>query len=176
MIKKLIFFVLSSFLVFSATMYYRLGAYKKVEIHVEERPAMYLLYKEHFGAYHKISEVISAVESWARTHRVPCEKTFGEYLDDPRNVEERRLRSIGGCLFNEPLKESSPFLSKTLPMQRFIVARFTGAPSLGPIKVYPKVEEYMKTNKILAPSSIFEIYEFSDPKNPITEYLFSWPK
>ena len=142
--KKILFFIVSSILVFATTVYYRLGAYKEVSIEVKQLPEFHLLYKEHFGAYHKISEIISTVEAWAKSNNYNCKKTFGEYLDDPRTIEERRLRSLGGCVLEIKPIADTPFTFKTIPTSRYIVAHFSGAPSLGPLKVYPKVEDYMK--------------------------------
>lgn len=176
MLKKIIFFVLSSFIVFAATIYYRLGAYKNVDISVEKLPPMHLLYKEHYGAYHKINTVISEVESWAVSHNVPCKKTFGEYLDDPRLVDERRLRSNGGCVLEIIPAEKTPFAIKTIESARYVVAHFTGAPSIGPLKVYPKVEEYFKSNRINMPTTVIEIYDVQNQSLPKTDYLFLWPE
>jgi AraC family transcriptional regulator len=165
--KKLIFFILSSVLVFAATVYYRLGAYKGVDIEVKKMDSLY---------YHKINDDILEVESWAHAHNLNCAKTFGEYLDDPRKVEERRLRSNGGCVLDNPLIGNSPYLYKKTEANRYIIAHFTGAPSIGPFKVYPKVEEFMLKKHIPMPAAVIEIYNIYDNEHSLTDYLFEWPE
>src|SRR4051812_32217239 len=81
-------------------MYMRLGMYKKVEFAVHDVGPYQTLFMQHIGPYYKIAEKIDTVESWAKSHNIACEKTFGEYLDDPKEVTEDRLQSHGGCLLS----------------------------------------------------------------------------
>lgn len=172
--KKLVFFLLSSLIIFAATVYYRLGAYKPVQIETRTYPELHLLYKEHLGAYHKINVVITEVEAWAATHNIPCSRTFGEYLDDPRQVDERRLRSFGGCVLNGPLAETiaTPISYKLVPSRQYVVAQFDGAASISPMKVYPKVEAYLSTHQLKMSDSVIEIYSIRGEREMSTEYLF----
>lgn len=177
--KKIIFFVFSSILVFTATLCVRLGGFKAVHIEISEYPELNLAYKEHIGPYHKIAQVITEVEAWAQTQHLPCAQTFGEYIDDPRVSDERRLRSNGGCLIDKASSRSldlntSNIKIKTVPAKKYILARFTGAPSIGPLKVYPKVEDYMLKHNLKRTGSVFEIYTIKSNSESTTEYLFSF--
>lgn len=179
--KKIIFFVLSSVFVFVITLLVRLGGFKTVEIKISEYPSLFMAYKDHLGPYHKIAQVIAEVEAWASTHHLNCPRTFGEYIDDPRTVDERRLRSNGGCLvdaafaLNLKTESTDPKIQlKTLPAKKYLVARFTGAPSIGPFKVYPKVEQYMQAHNLKPVGPVFEIYTIKNNSEAITEYLFSF--
>lgn len=158
------------------TLFFRLGAHKSPTIQQQKMGPYLFLYKEHFGPYHKINDVISEVENWAVKNNLDCQLTFGEYLDNPRTVDERRLRSYGGCIL-PPMTDTSalqntPYTYKQISEQDFVVAKFTGAPSLGPLKVYPKVEEYMRLNKIPMKNSVIEIYNIIDDRSSTTTYLF----
>jgi AraC family transcriptional regulator len=177
-IKKLLFFILSSALVFAATVYFRLGAYKPVKIEYSEYPELFLLYKEHMGPYHKINETIEQVEQFATLNHIPCLKTFGEYLDDPRQVEERRLRSNGGCVLNSTMVVDPALLKDTeikfkhIDRKKYVLATFDGAPSISPIKVYPKVENFISEHKLQNLGTTFEIYSILSSSEAHTEYLF----
>lgn len=178
--KKLVFFFFSSLIVFAVTIYFRLGGHKPVEIQIGESPEFFLIYKEHIGPYHKINDTIVSVETWAGLNRVPCKRTFGEYLDDPRLVDERRLRSNGGCIidgadsqFLSSLKLSDGVLSKVQPSRRAVIAKFSGAPSISPFKVYPKVEDFLQEKNLQSTGAVFEIYSFDSERSAATEYVFT---
>jgi effector-binding domain-containing protein len=170
--RKLLFFILSSVAVFAATVFFRLGGHKPVALNLEERTEMHFLYKEHFGAYHKINDVLTQVEAYAAKNNIPCPQTFGEYLDDPRMIEERRLRSNGGCVLTATAGASDGYLYKTIPARQWLVAKFEGAPSIGPMKVYPKAEEYMKEHGFKLSGPVIEVYTVKGAQEARTEYLF----
>lgn len=170
--KKLLLFILSSILVFAATLYYRLGAFKKVDIKYQEYPELHLLFKEHFGPYHKINDIIVEVETWAIGQNISCKKTFGEYFDDPRTVEERRLRSLAGCVLDSQTNGNNDIQYKYIPAKKYVVAKFDGAPSISPLKVYPKVENYIKEKNLSPVGPIIEIYTLINERSATTEYLF----
>jgi AraC family transcriptional regulator len=164
-------------MVFAATIYYRLGAYKPVVIEIKTYPALHLLYKEHLGPYHKINDVIVKVEAWSTTHNLHCPVTFGEYFDDPRSVEERRLRSNGGCILTDapqtPIEKSEEIFYRLQPEQKYLVATFEGAPSIGPMKVYPKVEDFLREHRMQKSGPVIEIYHIKNATEATTEYLFA---
>jgi hypothetical protein len=152
-----------------------LGAFKPVQISLGEEGPYNLVSKAHMGAYHKIVPVIEEVEKWVRSQGLPCRLSFGEYLDDPKKVEQERLRSNGGCLIDQPLGSPLPegFAQKTLPRQFFIKAHFEGSPAIGPYKVYLKAQDLMEEKGLLPNGPVYEIYEIIDPKKMKTTYLFS---
>src|SRR5438105_4312941 len=101
--KKLLFFVVSSVIVFAATVFFRLGAYKTVVVEIKEYPALNILFAQKIGPYNEIEKDLEQIEGWAGQHHLACSRTFGEFLDDPRTTDDRRLRSHVGCVLDSPL-------------------------------------------------------------------------
>lgn len=153
---------------------FRLGSFKPVEITEVNRPAMKVVYKAHVGAYHKIVPVIEEVEKWVKANGESCELSFGEYYDDPDEIAEDRLRSNGGCIVPEKPAKSLPdgFKYREVPAHFFVVAEFEGAPSIGPIKVYPRAERYIREHKFGQFGPIFEVYKLLPNEQVHTTYLF----
>jgi AraC family transcriptional regulator len=152
---------------------YYLGAFKSVEINQAQRPAMKMIYKDHTGPYHKIVSVIQEVESWAKSQKIDCTESFGEYIDDANMVEEPRLRSRGGCLVKEfPQSLPEGFKTREVPARAYVVAIFDGSPGIGPLKVYPKAEAYMKDHGLMMDGAVIEIYVIASEKAMTTTYLF----
>ncbi|AGH96046.1 GyrI-like domain-containing protein [Pseudobdellovibrio exovorus] len=161
------------------------GAFKSVTIQQDERGPYTIIYKSHVGPYHKIVANIQEVEKWAQENGLKCRLSFGEYFDDPSIVEEGRLNSRGGCLIDplveeenvtfEKLKTNLPegFQADEIPQTKAVVAIFSGAAGIGPLKVYPKAEDYIKEHRLQKKSSVIEIYEIFDKKSMQTTYI--WP-
>lgn len=151
-----------------------LGAFSSVEISREKRGPLHLVYKVHRGAYHKIVPTIEEVESWAKDQGYGCKRSFGQYLNRPVDVEEERLTSRGGCIIDAPLDDLPPdFENLRIPEQEFIVARFSGSPGIGPMKVYPKVYDWANERRIKLAAPVIEIYEILPEGEMHTQYLFS---
>lgn len=152
--------------------FFSLGFYKPVEITNIENVKMLLLALPHEGAYHKILPTIQKVEAWAKEHDIPCEKTFGEYIDDPREVDEVRLRSFGGCVVAQvPTNLQAPMQVREFSEPRVVLARFFGSPSIGPFKVYPKVEQWLQQNNWQTKGATLEIY-IPNETQFMTEFYF----
>jgi AraC family transcriptional regulator len=170
---KVIFFIISSLLVFATTMFFRIGGHKSVSLKEESRAEIYLLYQDHKGAYHKINDVIVRVEGIAAKNNLICDVTFGEYLDDPTTMEERHLRSRGGCLLKiKPDKIPEELNLDIKPAGSWLVGHFDGAPSVGPLKVYPKAFDWFTEKKLSPPAYILETYRVLGKNRMETEYLF----
>jgi AraC family transcriptional regulator len=176
-----VFLVFSCLLVFAITIFFRLGGHKEVTISEDPNPPqLVLLGAPHTGAYHKIVGVIEQVETWAREHHLPCTRSFGEYIDDPKTQDEARLRSIGGCVLDgvqsvtlsDPLPEG--FTVRPTPKRPVVTATFTGAPSIGPFKVYPKVEKYLEEKALVMDGPVIEIYSTPAQDEALTEYRFTF--
>ncbi|MBC7371114.1 MAG: GyrI-like domain-containing protein [Bdellovibrionaceae bacterium] len=158
-------------------MAYYLGAFKSVEINSASRPAMKMIYKEHVGSYHKIVAVIQEVETWAKSQGIDCTQSFGEYIDDANMVEEIRLRSRGGCIVREiPKTLPEGFKSQEIPERSYVTAIFEGSPGIGPVKVYPKAEVFMRENGLVMDGPVIEIYVIHSEKEMTTTYLFPLAK
>ncbi len=179
-----------------------LGVFKDVLIVEKSEGPFLAIYLEHRGAYHKIGDKIREVETWAKEQGVPCTLTFGEYIDDPRTIEEGRLTSFGGCIFPAPLENQDQpkkpdsntenkidtdisrinqlklppnFNKKYFPNKSYIQALFEGSPGIGPLVVYPKVEKYFTAHNLRKSGPVIEIYEIKDSHSKtgmITRYLF----
>jgi AraC family transcriptional regulator len=170
--KKLVFLVFTSAIVFCATIFFRLGGYKTIEVSIKPLPAMYLLYKEHLGPYHEIEATIEEIELWAKTHNISCTETFGKFIDDPRTTDERHLRAHVGCVSMTPLTDPGPYTVENLAAQNYVWAEFDGAPSIGPLKVYPKIHDFIASHHLKPSQSPIEIYIVKNGGQVITQYLF----
>lgn len=161
------------------------GFFKSVTVAVDQRGPYTLIYKDYQGAYYKIVPTIEEVEKWAKSQGLSCRLSFGMYLDNPEVVEEGRLRAKGGCLIDlqnpeeikkyESLKDKLPTDYKTeiFPETKSVVALFAGSPGIGPMRVYPKAYDFMKTGKLNPQGPVLEIYEIFDSKSMQTTYV--WP-
>lgn len=155
---------------------YHLGALKPVTIAEENRGPYIMLFKDFVGPYHKTVSVITEVETWALANNLDCRLSFGEYLNDPDKVEEDRLKSRGGCLVDKvPENLPKDFKLLDLPSRSYVTAVFEGSPGIGPIKVYPKVNEYMIAKGLKQNGAVIEIYEIhsrTKTSSMTTTYLF----
>lgn len=148
---------------------------------VTEGPAgpFRLIGKMHLGPYHKIVTVIQEVETWAKSLGIPCEKSFGWYIDDPKNNEEIRLQSRGGCVIPadvqlQALVLPEGFSEVTYPAGDFVIAEFEGSPGIGPFKAYPAAMEYIEKKRYAFQGwNVLEIYEIRSGVNEMkTTYYF----
>jgi AraC family transcriptional regulator len=174
--KYALLFIAVAILSFSLFLANYLGAFKGVEITEASQGPFSTVYLEHVGPYHKVNKVIEKVEKYMASQGAPCGRTFGEYMDDPQVVEEARLRSKVGCLVQAvPSNLPEDFKSGEIPARKYVVASFTGSPGIGPLKVYPRVNDFMLKNKLKQSGSVVEIYEIHSitQKNAMTTtYLF----
>lgn len=177
MVKGFVGTLLTAAIALFIYLYIYLGAYRGVEFKQESRAELHLLFKPHMGAYHQIGETFKEVEAYALKHKIDCSKTFGEYLDDPSSVDQDRLRSNIGCYISAPPTEAveAPFKYETRPARTYMVARFKGSPSIGPMKVYPKMREVFETARIKSDGAVIEVY-LVDGSEMTTEYLFPFAR
>jgi len=185
MLKHTVFAIGLGLLIFFLYLFQYTGAFKSVSVALDNRPALQILYKDYMGPYYKIVSTIEEVETFSKSKGLKCRLSFGEYFDNPDIVEEGRLRARGGCVMDPLVPEEAVQLEKikselpkdfkidTLPATRAVVALFTGAPGIGPLKVYPKAEKFIKEQNLTKKGSVIEIYEIFDQKSMQTTYL--WP-
>lgn len=151
-----------------------LGVFKPVTIEMGEYGPYKVIYKNHLGAYHKIVPVLDEVETWVKSQNEACGITFGEFLDNPKSVEQERLRSHAGCVVeNFPPSLPADFQQKSIEKQFFIKATFAGSPAIGPYKVYMKIEELMKEKGLLPNGPVYEFYEIHPDQSMKTTYYFA---
>lgn len=174
--KYVLVFILVAMLSFGLFLANYLGAFKGVEISETNQGPLKTVYVEHVGAYHKVNKVIEKVEKYMESQGQKCGRTFGEYLDDPQVVEEARLRAKVGCVVTTvPEKMPEDFKSGEIPQRKYVMAVFTGSPGIGPLKVYPRVNDYMLKHQLKQAGAVVEIYEIHSitEKNAMTTtYLF----
>lgn len=169
--------LLASILLLVAAILFYVGAFREVPISEAEKGPLQLLYKKHLGPYHKISTTLDEVEKFARDNGAACDTTFGRYYDDPRVVAEDRLRADGGCIITGDLPQNtSGFETETLPARSYVVGEFLGAPSIGPLKVYPKIEDYVNEKGFKPDGPAIEIYKLLKNNGIQTTYLFPFKK
>ena len=65
-------------------------------------------------------------------------------------------------------------LYKKIPSQKYVLAHFSGAPSISPFKVYPKVEEYVKIKGLKIAEAAIEIYTIQKFSSDFIEYGFPY--
>ena len=151
---------------------FHLGFFKEVTIREDVRGPYHVLFQQHRGPYYKISDVIMNVEAEAKKLNLDCQQAFGEFFDNPKEVDEDRLRSRGGCISMAPYpKIPIGHETDTIPEQKYVVATFDGSPSIGPWKVYPKVQAYIEENRLHSSEQAIEIYTPKDGSLETT-YLF----
>jgi effector-binding domain-containing protein len=173
LLRSFLVAILLVVLTLGAWLFYYLGAFKSVDITEVQKDPLKMIYKDHTGSYHKIVTVIEEVETWARAHGVDCAESFGEYIDDANVVEEARLRSRGGCIVKElPASPPEGFKTREIPARKYVMAIFEGSPGIGPMKVYPKAESYMRERQLTMDGPVIEIYVIHSEKTMTTTYLF----
>lgn len=174
--KYVLFFILVSILSFGLFLANYLGAFKGVDISEATQGPFKTVHLEHVGPYHKVNKVIEQVEKFMASQGTVCGRTFGEYLDDPQVVEEARLRAKVGCIVETvPTTLTGDLKSGEIPQRKYVVAVFTGSPGIGPMKVYPRVNDYMLKHQLKQAGAVIEIYEIHSitEKNAMTTtYLF----
>lgn len=174
--KYILVFILVAVLSFGLFLANYLGAFKGVDISVVQQGPLKTVYIEHVGPYHKVNKIIEQVENFMKSQGAPCGRSFGEYLDDPQTVEEARLRSKVGCIVqNVPANLPAEIKSGEIPERKYVMAIFTGSPGIGPLKVYPRANDYMLKNKLKQTGAVIEIYEIMSIKEKnamTTTYLF----
>ena len=159
----------------------RLGGFKTIEVSEAEAGPFYTVSKAHLGAYHKIVPVIEEVETWVRARGDRCKYSFGEFIDNVDTVPEDRLHSYAGCLVTKEFYNGfsshqgdapAAFEFREIAKRRYVQADFDGAPSIGPMKVYPKLLDYMTAKNLKRSGAVIETYELLANQGIRTHYYF----
>lgn len=174
---KVIFATFLAVIVFVlAYLYFYLGYYKPVEFKSQKMPVLHIFYKTHIGPYHKIVPLLNEIENDFKKIGTTCDYTFGRFLDNPEKAPEDRLRAEVGCLFfSHPhnLKFPEGLSESHIDEKEYLVGNFEGAPSVGPLKVYPNAKEWFKKYGYTFPDEVIEIYKVLPDNGVQTQYLFS---
>jgi effector-binding domain-containing protein len=166
--------LLFAIIIFVSYLLHYVGAFKPVVIEEKTAGPFAMIFKTHIGPYHKIVADIEDVETWAKAQGLDCHLTFGQYLDNPADTEESRLRSHGGCLLPALPSLTLPegFSSQTVPENHYVTAIFEGSPGIGPMKVYPKVQDYIEEKRLKQDGAIIEVYNVHSQESMTTTYYF----
>lgn len=176
MIKKILWGVLIVVVVCLCVLGYILyqgGIFTKVVIQEKEMGPYVLVYKEHIGSYQKIKTVIDEVYySLLNQEKIKTSKGFGIYYDNPKNVPEEKLRSIGGCLldssdYDKISQLNTKYLIREINQQKALVCEFpfnnTLSIIIGIMKVYPALNQYVIQKKYQQ-KEVMEVYDMQGKK------------
>lgn len=144
------------------------GGFYDVKVRTETVGGETMVYKKVTGDYKQTSSVTNEVYNHLlHDLRIETCKGAGIFYDNPKLVKKEELRSEVGCIV-EPsdIDKLDTMLCKyeikQLPYRELAVTEFPykGAISvlIGIIRVYPKLEEYVKTHH-LPEHPVVEIYD-----------------
>jgi AraC family transcriptional regulator len=172
--KKYVLGLFSMIVAFVLGVYIYLGGYRSVDVTQAELGPHRLVYRTHVGAYHQIVPAIEEVEKWAQISGEACRFSFGEFLSDPNNVAEDRLHSHAGCVVEKDWTTGLPenFRYREESRRLYVHAVFEGAPSIGPLKVYPRARKFLEAQGLVEDGPVIEMYEILPENKVRTQYLF----
>ncbi len=158
-------------LLFGLYSYY--GGFYNVKVRTETVGGETMVYKKVTGDYKQTSSVTNEVYNYL-LHDLGIEthKGVGIFYDNPKLVKKEELRSEVGCIIvSTDIYKLDTMLCKyemkRLPYRKSAVTEFTykGGISvlIGLIRVYPKLEEYVKTHN-LPEHPVVEIYDVPGKK------------
>ena len=155
--RATIFFTFVAIVGLVLSLVIKLGGFKTVTITEVDAGPWKTAYKQHLGVYYKVAPIIDEVEKYVREHGDPCKLTFGQFLDDMDHVPEDRLHSNAGCIVENTLSNlPSDYVLGELPRAHYVMGEFNGAPSIGPMKVYPRAKRYFEAHKLLQDGAVIE--------------------
>ena len=149
------------------------GGFYKVNIQVNNINGEILVYEDVIGAYNQTKKVIDKIYyKLLNKFKIETEKGFGIFYDNPKNVEQSKLRSEVGCIIesidSEMLEQiKKHFKVKTLPNEKYLFAEFPfkGFLSImiGMVKIYQKFGKYISENNY-PDGPIMKIYDVPNKK------------
>ena len=149
------------------------GGFSKINLQNINAGGEFLVYENVTGAYNQASKISNKIYyDLLNNYNIETTKGFGIYYDNPRNVEQSKLRSEVGCIIEnidnniiEKIKEK--YQAKTLPNDNYLATEFPFkgffSIMIGMIKVYPVIEKYIKENNY-KDGPIMEIYDVPNKK------------
>ena len=149
------------------------GGFYKVNLQNLNAGGEILVFENVTGAYNQANKVSNKIYyDLLNNYGIETFKGFGIYYDNPKNVEQNKLRSEIGCIAEnidndtiEKLKEK--YQVKTLQKENFLVVEFPYkgffSIMMGMIKVYPVIGKYITENNY-KDGPIMEIYDIANKK------------
>tara|TARA_Y100000817_G_C16738970_1_gene491536 strand:- start:82 stop:633 length:552 start_codon:yes stop_codon:yes gene_type:complete len=162
------------FLIFVVgTILYNIGFFKDAVIEGTQEVTFNGVYKDYVGPYHKVLPLFEEVELAVKNLGNSCSKTYGVYLDDPDEVDADRLRAKIGCIVETEVKDLPEGLKfETVGPAPFLKLSFDGSPAAGPLKVYPKADQWILNQGLPKYEFVLEIYISGPNDEYVTEYYF----
>lgn len=149
------------------------GGFNKINLQTINTGGEILIYENVIGAYNQAAKVSNKIYyELLNNEKIETTKGFGIYYDNPKNVEQSKLRSEVGCVLEnsdqstiDKLKEK--YQVKILPQEDCLVVEFPYkgffSIMMGMIKVYPIIGKYISENN-LNDGPIMEIYDVANKK------------
>lgn len=178
MIKAIFLGLFTGLIIFVVYVANYTGYFKPVTLTEGPAGPFRLLGKEHIGPYHKIVPVIEEVEAFAKERGIPCPLSFGQYFDNPKQTEEIRLRSRGGCVIAADTDLGTAALPEGItvteyPAGDFVMATFEGSPGIGPFKAYPAALKRIEEKRYAFEGwNVLETYAVRGDTDVTTTYYF----
>lgn len=174
MTRSIVIGFLAAILFVGISTYINLKAYKEAKIYYDVMPGYTLIYTNITGDYVQTSLKLKEVEDLLEKENIPCQETFGLFLDDPNIVVVQDLKSKVGCIY----KEDSKIINKIDGLETLYIkgqsdlltADFEGSPALGPRKVYSKAQKMISGNSLFP---ALEIYNYNQKNELTTKYFFN---
>ena len=170
--KLVIFLLILLILLVAAGAYF--GAFAKVEVKTSQMGGETIVYEELTGSYAQTSKATDRVyDALLKDEKIETYKGIGIYFDDPKKVEESRLRFQAGCILEgvspEKIKElEKKYKVRTLPVgeNASVEMPFKGMVSIliGLKRAYPALADYLKKNNIVSEYPSIEIYDVPNKK------------
>lgn len=148
------------------------GLFTDVKIIEKEVGPYKLVYENHIGPYYKIKDIQDKIYNTLLADHIIPERGFGIYYDNPEDVPQDKLKSIGGCIVEKDdysmLENlSGKYKVKDYKQTRAIYTTFPFVNSfsiiLGVMKVYPELFKYQQS-KAYKQAPVLEIYDIPEKK------------
>lgn len=173
-IFKIILGVIICLIIIASMIYANYGGFSKLRFQINKEGGETLVYKEMNGPYNQSGQVISKLGFDLKNEfKIEPSRMFGTYFDDPRKVDESKLRSEVGCILEASDTArvywiKAKFNVKICPVKNYITTEFPykGRMSImiGLMKVYPALMKYVKENGYSDAGPIMEIYDMTNNK------------
>lgn len=169
MIKLLI--LLITFIGILGLLLYSTGFLFSVSLTTVMAPKMTLVYQSLNGPYQQSGKAMDDIYDWLLEQGINSTKGFGYYFDSPKDVPQKQLRSIAGCIVEENDLQKlesvkDPYKMDIFPTQQCLQATFPyhGKHHLmaGILKVYPKLQE--QARQLGYHYQVMEIYDIPNKK------------
>ncbi len=127
---KIILIILAILLVLIIGIYAYYGGFRKIKFNVERQGGETIVYENMLGAYKQAPQIQNKIYyALLNDEKIETTKGIGVYYDNPKKVEEAKMRSEIGCVLNDTdsatlEKLAGKYQIKTLPESNFIVAEF----------------------------------------------------